>query len=114
MSNDLETNYLIIPEKLDHWTIRFQKTKNPSPYNSCRRSIRSGPCFILGYCFCKDNPEKEVDARPQVFRIVQDLCPRGEINRYGEKNLDWGMMNVEFHLHRSLSPGVCATMVRRR
>ena len=45
--------------------------------------------FILGYCFCKDNPEKEVDARPQVFRIVQDLCPRGEINRYGEKNLDW-------------------------
>jgi len=34
-----------------------------------------------GYCFCTDAPEKEVDARPQVFKIVHDLCPRGEINR---------------------------------
>ena len=36
--------------------------------------------FKLGFCFC-NGTEKEVDARPQVFKIVHDLCPRGEINR---------------------------------
>ena len=41
----------------------------------------------LGFCFCKDAPEKEVDARPQVFKIIHDLCPKGEINRYVEENI---------------------------
>ena len=36
----------------------------------------------VGYCFCKDNPEKEVDVRPDYFKNVLDLCPRNELNRY--------------------------------
>ena len=36
----------------------------------------------LGYCFCKDNPDREVDVRPDYFKNVLDLCPRNEINRY--------------------------------
>merc|ERR1712027_101442 len=34
-----------------------------------------------GYCFCKDNPQKEVDVRPQLSSTVLDLCPRNELNR---------------------------------
>jgi len=34
-----------------------------------------------GYCFCKDNPDKEVDVRPDYFKNVLDLCPRNELNR---------------------------------
>ena len=33
------------------------------------------------YCFCKDNPEKEIDIRPQFFSSFLDLCPRNELNR---------------------------------
>ena len=35
----------------------------------------------LGYCFCKDAPEKEVDIRNQLFYNVLDLCDRNEIDR---------------------------------
>jgi len=34
-----------------------------------------------GYCFCKDNPEQEVDVRPDIYKNTLDLCPRNEINR---------------------------------
>ena len=44
--------------------------------------IRNSSRFaLLGYCFCKDNHKKEVDARPQFFSSIQDLCPRGELSR---------------------------------
>ena len=33
------------------------------------------------YCYCKDDPEKEIDLRPQVFSSFLDLCPRNELNR---------------------------------
>jgi hypothetical protein len=37
--------------------------------------------IVIGYCFCKDNPTKEVEAMPQVIKMIQDVCPKGEINR---------------------------------
>ena len=37
--------------------------------------------FAPGFCFCKDDPEVQIDARPQFFSSVLDLCPKGEINR---------------------------------
>ena len=36
---------------------------------------------LVGYCFCKDNPEEELDVRPQFFRAIQDLCPRHKLDR---------------------------------
>ena len=35
----------------------------------------------IGFCFCKDAPDVEVDIRMQMIREVMDLCPRGEMNR---------------------------------
>ena len=35
----------------------------------------------IGFCFCKDAPDVEVDIRMQMIRVVMDLCPRGEMNR---------------------------------
>ena len=33
------------------------------------------------YCFCKNNPEKEISILPQYFYSFLDLCPRNELNR---------------------------------
>merc|ERR1711934_519712 len=47
------------------------------PINALITYVGCGP----GYCYCKDNPEKEVDIRPQLSSTVLDLCPRNELNR---------------------------------
>ena len=39
------------------------------------------PNYLLGYCFCKDDPTREIDVRNQFFAHVFDTCPRNEINR---------------------------------
>ena len=33
------------------------------------------------HCYCKDNPKKELDIRPQFFSSFIDLCPKNELDR---------------------------------
>ena len=89
-----------LPGKI-HKYLQFENIKNTLYYS--------------GYCFCKDDPKKEVDARPQMFKIALDLCPRGEINRYVEENT-CKLINVQLCLNTffKTSPGVCVMMARQR
>ena len=37
--------------------------------------------IFLGFCFCNNAPNVEVDVREHSLRAVMDLCPRGEMDR---------------------------------
>ena len=58
----------------------MQSRKENLIMSSCKKSYLI-QIISLGFCFCNDAKEIEVDIRDQALKEVMDLCPRGEMDR---------------------------------